>query len=58
MVERMRKCDVGLVFSLGDWVVYVIVKGVKGVVVYEKFEDFLYVLEYNVFIDIWYYLEN
>lgn len=51
LVERMRKWDFGSVFSLGDCVFYVIISVVKGVVVYMKLEDLLFVLEYSLFID-------
>lgn len=54
----MKKCDVGFVFVFGDCVVYVMVKGVIGFKNFECFEDFIYVFEYNVFIDIKYYFDN
>lgn len=54
----MKKRDFGSVFQLGDRVSYVIIVGIKGFVVYMNFEDFIYVLENNIVIDIQYYLEN
>lgn len=42
---------------VGDCIVYVIIKVVKNVKVYEKLEDLIFVLDNNLFIDMKYYLD-
>lgn len=58
LAEKLRKRDPGTAPSLGDRVPYVIISGAKGEPAYSRAEDPLFVLEHNVPIDNYYYLEN
>lgn len=58
LAEKLRKRDPGTAPSLGDRVPYVIITGRKNEPAYSRAEDPLYVLEHNVPIDNYYYLEN
>lgn len=58
LAEKMKKRDAGSAPVVGDRVPYVIIQAGKGVPVYQKSEDPLYVLENSIPIDTTYYLEQ
>eukprot|EP00939_MAST-03C_sp_MAST-3C-sp1_P003523 g3523.t1 len=58
LARRMKKRDPGTAPVVGDRVPYVIVKAAKGMPLYDKSEDPIYVLDNNLPIDTQYYLEN
>lgn len=58
LAKRMQKRDPGSAPQMGDRVAYIITKGAKNAKAYEKAEDPMYVLEFNIPIDTQYYLNN
>eukprot|EP01132_Coremiostelium_polycephalum_P009895 gene9895-12137_t len=55
---KMRARDPATAPNLGDRIPYVIIQGIKGVPLYERFEDPLYVLENNLVLDFHYYCDK
>ena len=58
LAEKMRQRDPANAPAVGDRVQYVLVKAAKGMKAYEKAEDPLYVLENNLSIDGYHYIEH
>ena len=58
LAEKMRQRDPANAPSVGDRVQYVLVKAAKGMKAYEKAEDPLFVLENNLCIDGYHYIEH
>lgn len=58
LAEKMRQRDPANAPAVGDRVQYVIVKAAKGMKAYEKAEDPLFVLENNLSIDGYHYIEH
>ena len=58
LAEKMRARDPGNAPAMGDRVQYVLVKAAKGMRAYEKAEDPMYVLENNLSIDGYHYIEH
>lgn len=58
LAEKMRHRDPANAPAVGDRIQYVIVKAAKGMKAYEKAEDPLFVLENNLSIDGYHYIEH
>ena len=58
LAEKMAKRDPGNAPAMGDRVQYVLVKSAKNMRAYEKAEDPLFVLENNLSIDGYHYIEH
>jgi DNA polymerase delta subunit 1 len=58
LAEKMRQRDPANAPSVGDRIQYVFVKSSKGMKAYDKAEDPLYVLENNLSIDGYHYIEH
>eukprot|EP00968_Pinguiococcus_pyrenoidosus_P017990 scaffold1833_cov255-Pinguiococcus_pyrenoidosus.AAC.8 len=58
LAARLKQRDEGSAPVLGDRIPYVIIQGAKGVPMYERAEDPVYVLDHNLPIDTEYYLRQ